>query len=261
MVQSTPEVVNSTTNLFMGMSTSSGSISTNKPESSNLSTQSGQQIPVTIEKPVVSQANSNNYYSNNSNTTPATNNNVNVNVNNNTNTNTIPSSPATIGATPTTTIKKTPVAPVISNNAEVCDHIKILAAEVVGSFEKSASEQSKLQIQLIDKIQSLKLSLDREEINGRRLQKLVEETEAEQARFAETEDFESADALSIKVITSHLFISYLICYLIYLFLLLFLFFANINLQLETLRNDVIESSKEVISQNYVKINLYYLIQL
>lgn len=86
------------------------------------------------------------------------------------------------------------------NNADVCEQIKTLSAEVVCGFQKQVSEQASLQLQLVEKGRALRLSLDQEQINGRRLQKLVEETEKEQIRLAEAEEFELADALSMKVI-------------------------------------------------------------
>jgi hypothetical protein len=101
--------------------------------------------------------------------------------------------------------RKMPVPPspskpqVAPNNSEVCEKIKVLSAEVVGGFQKYVSEEANLQLQLVEKGRSLRLGLDREEINGRRLQKQVDETEKEQLRLAEAEEFELADALSVKV--------------------------------------------------------------
>jgi hypothetical protein len=100
--------------------------------------------------------------------------------------------------------KKTlPVSPpkvaVKLNNADVCEKIKLLSAEVVGGFHVHVTEQAQLQLQLVQQGRSLRATMDSEEINGRRLQKLVEETEKEQLRLAEAEEFELADALSVKV--------------------------------------------------------------
>jgi hypothetical protein len=106
--------------------------------------------------------------------------------------------------------KMPPVSPspvkqqVALNNSDVCEKIKVLSAEVVGGFQKYVTEEANLQLQLVEKGRSLRLALDREELNGRRLQKQVEETEKEQLRLGEAEEFELADALSVKVALSSL---------------------------------------------------------
>jgi hypothetical protein len=96
-------------------------------------------------------------------------------------------------------VSPTKAAVVKLNNADVCEKIKLLSAEVVGGFHVHVTEQAQLQLQLVQKGRSLRVTMDSEEINGRRLQKLVEETEKEQLRLAEAEEFELADALSVKV--------------------------------------------------------------
>ena len=99
--------------------------------------------------------------------------------------------------------KDVPVSPprvsIKLNNADVCEKIKLLSAEVVSGFHVHVTEQAQLQLQLVQQGRSLRVAMDSEEINGRRLLKLVEETEKEQLRLAEAEEFELADALSMKV--------------------------------------------------------------
>lgn len=99
--------------------------------------------------------------------------------------------------------KDVPVSPprvsIKLNNADVCEKIKLLSAEVVTGFHAHVTQQAQLQLQLVQQGRALRVAMDSEEINGRRLQKLVEETEKEQLRLAEAEEFELADALSMKV--------------------------------------------------------------
>jgi hypothetical protein len=81
----------------------------------------------------------------------------------------------------------------------VCATIKDLATEVISTYEVQARELAAEYSYLCEEERGAKVDVEREEINGRMLQKKVEETEAEQARLAEAEDFESADALSTEV--------------------------------------------------------------
>lgn len=67
------------------------------------------------------------------------------------------------------------------------------------SFENTAREQSMEQARLMDEGQRLRLELEKEEVAGRLLRQRADEVEEEQGRLAEAEDFESADALSVKL--------------------------------------------------------------
>jgi hypothetical protein len=90
--------------------------------------------------------------------------------------------------------------PVVNNKAEVCETIKTLANEVIESFQKTVMDQREIQHGLQERSKLLCKEYEDEESNGRRLQKAIEDTEIEQARLGEAEDFESADLLTIKAI-------------------------------------------------------------
>ncbi|CAE7813699.1 unnamed protein product, partial [Symbiodinium microadriaticum] len=126
-----------------------------------------------------------------------------------------PAEPAPPSQSPPPTTQKatdtpsSPPAPVISpKNAnpsthpapvEVCSTIKDLANEVISSYETQARDLAAEYAYLFEEERSMNAELEKEEINGRMLQQKVEETEMEQAKLAEAEDFESADALSAEV--------------------------------------------------------------
>jgi hypothetical protein len=103
-----------------------------------------------------------------------------------------PQSP--VKATPVKVAPAKPPAPV-----EVCATIKELASDVIAQYEVQARDLAAEYSFLGEEARSMKLELEKEEISGRMLQQRVEDTEAQQAKLAEAEDFESADALSTEV--------------------------------------------------------------
>lgn len=108
---------------------------------------------------------------------------------------------APVKATPTP-VKVAPAKPPAP--VEVCATIKDLASDVISQYELQARDLAAEYSYLGEEIRSMKVELEKEEIGGRMLQQRVEETEVEQAKLAEAEDFESADALSTEVTLLHM---------------------------------------------------------
>ena len=105
--------------------------------------------------------------------------------------------PTPTPATPVSPKKIPPAAPPAP--VEVCSTIKELANEVISSYETQARDLAAEASYLSEEERSMQAELEKEEISSRMLQQKVEETEVEQAAFADAEDFESADALSTEV--------------------------------------------------------------